>query len=104
MNFSIITYYEVLSGLKHRDAHKQEGLFLEFVATNNLVLLTEHAVKWSSQVYASTRAKGHPIDDIDILIAGVALANDWTLVTHNIQHFEYIEELEITDWSLDSPG
>ncbi|EDX76268.1 hypothetical protein MC7420_4524 [Coleofasciculus chthonoplastes PCC 7420] len=28
INLSIITYYEILSGLNHRDAHKQLALFL----------------------------------------------------------------------------
>ena len=31
INFSIITYYEIVSGLKHRDAHNQLTLFLEVV-------------------------------------------------------------------------
>jgi tRNA(fMet)-specific endonuclease VapC len=34
INFSIVTYYEILSGLKHRDAQKQLTLFLEFAAQN----------------------------------------------------------------------
>lgn len=31
INLSIITYYETLSGLKHKDALKQMDLFLEFL-------------------------------------------------------------------------
>ena len=31
INFSIITYYEILSGLKYRDARKQLAAFLEFL-------------------------------------------------------------------------
>ena len=99
VNFSIITYYEILSGLKHRDARKQLATFLEFVTENNLILLTEHAVDCAAEIYAVTRAQGRPIDDIDILIAGVAMANQWSLVTHNRQHFEQIDGLEIVDWS-----
>lgn len=33
-----------------------------------------------------------------MLIAAVALANDAVLVTHNIKHFEYIEDLRLEDW------
>lgn len=98
INFSIITYYEILSGLKHRDAHRQLATFLHFVADNNLVLLTEQSVNYSAEIYAATRAKGKPIDDIDLLIAGVAIANNWLLITHNRQHFECIDGLEIADW------
>ncbi len=101
INFSIITYYEILSGLKHRDAHKQLAAFLEFTTENNLILLTEQSVNCSAEIYAATRAQGKPIDDIDILIAGVALANKCMLVTHNSQHFGQIDGLEIADWSED---
>lgn len=100
INFSIITYYEILSGLKHRDAQKQLAAFLNFVADNNLMLLTEQSVTLSAEIYATTRTKGTPIDDIDVLIAGVALAHEWTLVTHNQRHFGKIAGLTIEDWSV----
>jgi tRNA(fMet)-specific endonuclease VapC len=41
INISIITYYEILSGLKHRDVQKQLALFLEFAAKNTVLPLTE---------------------------------------------------------------
>lgn len=99
INFSIITYYEILSGLRHRDAQKQLSAFLGFTADNNLVLLTEQSVTLSAEIYATTRIKGMPIDDVDILIAGVALAHEWTLVTHNQRHFDKIAGLTVEDWS-----
>lgn len=40
LNLSIVTYYEIVSGLKHKNAHKQLELFLEFVAQNNVLPLT----------------------------------------------------------------
>ncbi|WP_245246127.1 type II toxin-antitoxin system VapC family toxin [Nostoc sp. ATCC 53789] len=72
INISIITYYEILSGLKHRDAQKQLALFLEFVAQNTVLPLTEQSVTLSADIYANLRLQGIPIDDIDLLIAGVA--------------------------------
>ncbi len=99
INISIITFYEVLSGLKHRDALKQLTTFLEFAAQSNIVPLTEQSATLSADMYAATRAKGTAIDDIDLLIAGIARANDWRLVTHNRKHFEKIEGLQVEDWS-----
>jgi tRNA(fMet)-specific endonuclease VapC len=99
VNISILTYYEIVSGLKHKDAHRQLTHFLEFASQNNLIPLTEHSVILSSKAYADTRAKGIPIDDIDLLIAGVALANEWVLVTHNTKHFDQIAGLRLEDWS-----
>jgi tRNA(fMet)-specific endonuclease VapC len=99
INLSIITYYEILSGLKHKDALKQTDLFLEFVKHNTILPLTEDSVTISSGLYASLRKKGNPIDDIDILIAGVALSNNLAIVTNNEDHFKNIKGLKILNWN-----
>lgn len=99
INISIITYYEILSGLKHRDAQKQLTSFLEFVSHNTVLPLTTRSTTISADIYANLRNKGTPIDDIDILIAGIALANDLIIITNNRRDFEKIEGLEIEDWS-----
>jgi tRNA(fMet)-specific endonuclease VapC len=76
LSFSLITHYEILSGLKHRDAQKQLDKFLEFSRLNQILLLTEESVTTSAKIYADLRKKGTPLDDIDLLIAGVAIANN----------------------------
>lgn len=100
LNFSLITYYEILSGLKHRDAYKQIEKFLEFSSQNNIILLNKKSISISAEIYANLRKNGTPVDDIDLLIAGVAMANNLTLITHNQKHFGKIEGLKLTDWSL----
>lgn len=99
INLSIVTYYEILSGLKHRDAQKQLSLFLEFADQNIVLPLTQKSVTLSANFYANLRRDGTPVDDIDLLIAGVAIANNIVLVTHNQRHFSRIEGLELEDWS-----
>jgi tRNA(fMet)-specific endonuclease VapC len=96
----LIIYYEILSGLKHRDAQKQLEKFLAFSNLNQILPLTEKSVKISAEIYADLRQKGTPVDDIDLLIAGVAIANDLVLITHNQKHFGKIKELELKDWTL----
>ena len=56
-------------------------------------------MKISSGLYADLRKTGKPLDDIDLLIAGIAIANNLVLITHNEQHFGRIKLLEIDDWS-----
>lgn len=99
MNVSIITYYEIMSGLRHRDAHKKTALFLEFISKNRVLPLTEQSVTISAEIYAELRKEGKPLDDIDLLIAGIAVANRLVLVTHNQGHFQRVKRLEIEDWS-----
>ena len=42
--------------------------------------------------------EGTPIGPYDTLIAGTALGNQATLVTHNLEKFKRIKNLYIVDW------
>lgn len=100
INFSIISYYEILSGLKHRDANKQLELFIQFSAQSNILPVSTESVSISAEKYAQLRKQGTPVDDIDLLIAGIAIANDLVMVTNNNKHFGKINGLEIANWSI----
>ena len=47
------------------------------------------------------RKQGNPIDDIDLLIAGIALENDLVIATRNVGHFSRIQTLTVEDWTTD---
>jgi tRNA(fMet)-specific endonuclease VapC len=99
INFSIISYYEILSGLKYRDAKKQLNTFLKFAQYNSILPLTKESIEISANIYAGLRNQGNLIDDIDILIVGIALLNNLKFVSHNKKHFERIDGLDLEDWS-----
>ena len=99
VNLSIITYYEIVSGLKHRDAKRQLDSFLDFASQNTILFLTEESAKTSAKMYANLRKKGQPIDDIDLLIAGIAVSNNLILTTNNESDFKRIKGLEVINWS-----
>lgn len=98
INISIITYFEVLSGLKFKKATKQIAEFEEFVTNNNIIHITEISAKFSSEIYATLRQKGISIGSSDLLIAGVAVENGLTLITNNEKHYESIQSLKIENW------
>ncbi len=100
INF-IITYYEIVSGLRHRDAHRQLEGFKEFRHHNRLLPLTTNACDIAAELYALLRKAGTPLDDIDLLIAGIAMENDMIIATRNTQHFSRIDGLEIENWSAE---
>ena len=97
--FSIVSYYEILSGLRYRDAHRQLAAFMEFSAENRILPLNQEAADHAARLYAATRKAGTPVDDMDILIAGIALAHDRVVVTHNTAHFGMLPGVDIEDWS-----
>lgn len=99
IHISIITYYEILSGLKHKNAGKQLDTFFEFIGYNVVLPLTKESAAIASDLYAVLRKAGKQLDDIDILIAGIAISNDMGLVTRNTKHFDRIEALTVIDWS-----
>lgn len=99
LNISILSYYEILSGLKHKDARQQTERFLEFCKNLTIIPLTKESSEKSADIYARLRKRGEIIDDVDILIAGICLENNFAIATNNVKHFSRIEEIEITNWS-----
>ena len=54
------------------------------------------------RIRAQLAERGTPIGPNDLLIAAITLANDLTLVTHNIREFNRVEGLQIEDWEADT--
>ncbi len=98
IEISLITYYEIVGGLLAKSALKQLNVFEDFVAENIVVPMTDKSAKISAELYSLLRQTGKVIDDIDLLIAGIAIENDLTLVTNNVSHFERIAGLRIENW------
>lgn len=99
LTFSIINYYEIVSGLQHRDAYKQLDTFRIFAKQCEILPLNPEIAEKTATLYAELRKQGQPIDDIDLLIAGTALAHQCVIITNNIKHFARIPELDVIDWS-----
>jgi tRNA(fMet)-specific endonuclease VapC len=98
LEINLITYYEILSGLSAKNAFKQISIFEDFVSENIILPLTEKSVKISAEIYGTLRKSGNKLDDIDVLIAGIAIENDMTLITNNVKHFSRIPGLKIENW------
>ena len=98
VNISIITYYEVLGGLRFKRAEKQIRDFEKFVDYNNIIHISEESAKISGDIYADLKQRGITIGTSDILIAGIAIENGLTLITNNEKHYETIQGLKIENW------
>jgi tRNA(fMet)-specific endonuclease VapC len=63
---------------------------------------TLHTVSGVPAIYGKIKAelelKGQTLDDADLLIASIALLNNSTLITNNIEHFKRISGLKIENW------
>ena len=56
------------------------------------------AAEICGRIRADLESKGTPIGVYDLQIAAIALANNLTLVTHNIKGFQRVPNLLLTDW------
>lgn len=54
----------------------------------------------SAKVRAALEAKGDPIGEIDMLLAGHAKYEKAVLVTNNTKHFKLVHGLKIEDWTV----
>ena len=96
--FSIITRYEILRGLKAKEAIRQIEAFEQRCRGSNVLPLTDEIVVRAADIYADLRRRGQLISDADILIAATALIHSLTLVTENTAHFRRIPGLSIESW------
>jgi tRNA(fMet)-specific endonuclease VapC len=58
------------------------------------------AARRYGEVRALLEAKGTPIGPYDLQIAAIALANQLTLVTHNLSEFSRVPGLTLEDWQI----
>jgi tRNA(fMet)-specific endonuclease VapC len=64
-----------------------------------LVPETPESSRLFGKIKFELKSRGTMIDDFDILIASVALANSCTLVTNNTSHFSRIKGLKVANWT-----
>lgn len=58
----------------------------------------DEAARHYGEIRANLEKSGTPIGPNDLHIAAIALANDLTLVTHNLGEFSRVVGLELEDW------
>ncbi|MEI6728688.1 MAG: type II toxin-antitoxin system VapC family toxin [bacterium] len=57
--------------------------------------------KTFAKLKAELTITGRIIEDFDLMIASICLANDLILVTHNLKHFKNISGLKVEDWVVE---
>ncbi|MDT7901892.1 MAG: PIN domain-containing protein [Acidianus sp.] len=65
----------------------------------NVLCIDNNSLKVASKIYAELRKKGEIIEDPDLLIASICIANNLPLITHNKKHFKRLEKfgLKVVD-------
>ena len=96
----IIVLYEIYYGfyfpsLSNR-LKEEEQRMVQLLNDLQVFGLTLPAIKRSAELSASLDSKGLNIGKVDILIAGIILANGYyEILTNNVFHYEHIPNLKI---------
>jgi len=94
-----VVIFELQVGIAKSGFPNKRIIQLEkFIRYVNIVPFGQNEAHHAALVRANLEKVGKPIGCIDVLIAGIALANDATLVTHNVKEFSRIEGLDFVDW------
>ena len=72
----------------------------EFLQTFRSLPFDDKAAEAYGRIRSRLEKLGTPVGSNDLLIAAIALANDVTVVTHNIAEFTRIEGLSVEDWNV----
>ena len=98
LTFSLITRYEVLRGLRAKNALVQITAFESLCGVSEVLPLTDAVVQRAAAIYGDLHQRGQLIGDADILIAATAMENGLVCVTNNENHFKRIPNLALDNW------
>jgi len=101
ISICVITVAELYYGAYNSNRVTENLARAEFFIQNLPVLpLNDTALRRFGELKAELRRTGQPIADFDLLIASVALAESYILVTNNTRHYDRIPELQLENWAL----
>ncbi len=93
-----VVYFEVLRGLRHKDAHGQEARFQALVSALNGDAFEHPDWVMAAQMWGHACKRGRRSDDdADVLIAAYARNRAATVVTENMRDFE-VFDIPLENW------
>ncbi len=101
ISICVITVAELYYGAYNSNRVTENLARAEFFIQNLPVLpLNDTALRRFGELKTELRRTGQPIADFDLLIASVALAAGYILVTNNTRHYERITGLQLENWTI----
>lgn len=98
---SAINLGELIYGAERRRLPDLYRRIAEVVSRLVILPFDEPAARVFGPLKAELHRHGTPLDEADLRIAAIALANDLTLVTGNVRHFTRVPNLAIENWLVE---
>ena len=93
---SSITRYELLRGLKEKNAASQLARFQAFCQNTTILPVIDDILEEAVDLWVAGRKLGLAPKDADVIIAATALHHGRTLVTGNTAHFAWVPGLTLS--------
>ncbi len=94
-----IAYYEVMRGFAYKPNPKLQQHFDYFSRLFGIEYQTQNSLNIAAEQYATLLKKGTPIEDDDILIGSLAIANEAILVSNNTKHLSRLQNIQLENWA-----
>ncbi len=99
LKISSITMAELYFGAYNSEyVEKNLQIVENFLLPFDILHFDEKSAINYAKIKSKLKKQGNIIGELDMQIAGVAIANNLTLVTNNTKEFERIEELKLENW------
>ena len=98
ITLNAVSYYELKRGLTLPRFARRLSQFEKFLTRYESLPMNSEALDVAVGIYQTLRADGTLLEDADIFMAAIAIANDAVLVTRNFKHFERISGLRLESW------
>lgn len=96
---SSITVAELQYGVEKSAAREKNALALEaFLLPLEIASFDIESALVYGKIRAELEKQGKPIGGMDMLIAAQAIAQSFTLITHNLKEFERVPDLRCETW------
>lgn len=93
-----VNYSELIYGLKRKDSKNLLSKVELMFENITLYSFDKNAARVFGVLKALLSQKGTTVADMDLMIASIAIANQETLISNNLKHFEKIEGLRVQSW------
>ena len=98
---SVITHYEVLRGLYHKNAGRRLSAFNELLLECTVLPFNDEVMEASARLWAHLASIGKAAGDLDTLIGATTLEHGMVVVTNNEDDFENMPGLKVENWSVE---
>ena len=99
LHISTVTLSELYTWALRRNAPQKrlQGV-IDLLDDMTVLDVTPAVSRKFGELQAALLDIGRPAPEMDLLIAATALVHDFTLVTHNVKDFAYVQGLRLDDW------